>query len=191
MAMTTLRATMQHSTHFKAPDPVPKALGHCPLNIGGINLLVPMQQKRKQGSKIILYFLTSLNILPEVDHHVKLKNIKNFLTLCLTLLPKHSHLVSFGVFVTLWTVAHQDSLSREMEFSRQKYWSGLSFPSPKGCVASPSGNRTWVSHVTGRDTQHYTNKDGKTPLFPKHLLTRRLSECFQRTFLGFTLCLVF
>ena len=29
---------------------------------------------------------------------------------------------------TLKTVAHQDPLS--MEFSRQKYWSGLPFPSP-------------------------------------------------------------
>ena len=32
------------------------------------------------------------------------------------------------LFVTLWTVAHQASLS--MEFSRQEYWSGLPFPSP-------------------------------------------------------------
>ena len=30
--------------------------------------------------------------------------------------------------VTLWTVAHQTPLS--MEFSRQEYWNGLSFPSP-------------------------------------------------------------
>ena len=30
--------------------------------------------------------------------------------------------------MTLWTVAHQAPLS--MEFSRQKYWSGLPFPSP-------------------------------------------------------------
>ena len=29
----------------------------------------------------------------------------------------------------LWTVAHQVSMS--MGFSRQEYWSGLSFPSPK------------------------------------------------------------
>ena len=29
---------------------------------------------------------------------------------------------------TLWTVAHQTPLS--MEFSRQEYWNGLSFPSP-------------------------------------------------------------
>ena len=31
-------------------------------------------------------------------------------------------------FVTLWTVAHQAPLS--MEFPRQEYCSGLSFPSP-------------------------------------------------------------
>ena len=31
-------------------------------------------------------------------------------------------------FATPWTVAHQAPLS--MEFSRQKYWSGLSFPFP-------------------------------------------------------------
>ena len=30
------------------------------------------------------------------------------------------------LFATLWTVAHQASLS--MEFSRQEYWSGLPFP---------------------------------------------------------------
>ena len=33
------------------------------------------------------------------------------------------------LFVTLWTVAYQASLS--MGFSRQEYWSGLSFPSPR------------------------------------------------------------
>ena len=32
------------------------------------------------------------------------------------------------LFATLWTVAHQAPLS--MGFSRQKYWSGLPFPSP-------------------------------------------------------------
>ena len=31
-------------------------------------------------------------------------------------------------FETLWTVAHQASLS--MAFTRQEYWSGLLFPSP-------------------------------------------------------------
>ena len=33
------------------------------------------------------------------------------------------------LFVTLWTVTHQAPLS--MGFSRQKYWSGLPFPSPR------------------------------------------------------------
>ena len=32
------------------------------------------------------------------------------------------------LFVTLWTVAHQAPPSRG--FSRQEYWSGVSFPSP-------------------------------------------------------------
>ena len=32
------------------------------------------------------------------------------------------------LFVILWTVAHQPSMS--MEFSRQESWSGLPFPSP-------------------------------------------------------------
>ena len=42
-----------------------------------------------------------------------------------------SHIVSCSVIsdsVTPWTVAHQAPLS--MEFSRQKYWSGLPFLSP-------------------------------------------------------------
>ena len=38
------------------------------------------------------------------------------------------------LFVTPWTVAHQDPPS--MEFSRQEYWSGLPFPSP-GDLTNP------------------------------------------------------
>ena len=41
-------------------------------------------------------------------------------------LPSHCSCVRF--FVILWTVALQAPLS--MGFSRQEYWSGLSFPSP-------------------------------------------------------------
>ena len=37
-------------------------------------------------------------------------------------------------FVTPWTVVHQAPLS--MGFSRQEYWSGLSFPSP-GDIPDP------------------------------------------------------
>ena len=38
-------------------------------------------------------------------------------------------LVVSDSFMTLWTVAHQASLS--MGFPRQEYWSGLPFPSPE------------------------------------------------------------
>ena len=41
----------------------------------------------------------------------------------------HAHMLSH---VTPWTVAHQAPLS--MDFSRQEYWSGLPFPSPKFAV---------------------------------------------------------
>ena len=40
-------------------------------------------------------------------------------------LPELSHI---QLFVTLWTVTCQDPLS--MGLSRQKYWSGMSFPPP-------------------------------------------------------------
>ena len=41
------------------------------------------------------------------------------------------------LFATPWTVTHQDPLS--MEFSRQEYWRGLSFPTP-GDLSDP-GNK--------------------------------------------------
>jgi len=40
-----------------------------------------------------------------------------------------SHSVASNSFATPWTVAHQAPWS--MGFSRQEYWRGLSFPSPK------------------------------------------------------------
>ena len=38
------------------------------------------------------------------------------------------------LFATPWTVAHQAPLS--MEFSREEYWSGLPFPSPRDLLES-------------------------------------------------------
>ena len=47
----------------------------------------------------------------------------------------HAQLFSYAwLFAAPWTVVHQAPLS--MEFSRQEYWSGLSFPSP-GDVPNP------------------------------------------------------
>ena len=53
-----------------------------------------------------------------------------------------SHLSPVQLFETPWTVAHQAPLS--LGFSRQEYWSGLSFPSP-GDLPDPG-----VSHIGGR-----------------------------------------
>ena len=47
------------------------------------------------------------------------------------------------LFVTLWTVAHQASLSPG--FSRQEYWGGLPFPSPEDL---PDPRITSVSPVS-------------------------------------------
>ena len=38
-------------------------------------------------------------------------------------------LILVQLFVTAWTVAHQAPLF--MRFSKQEYWSGLSFPPPR------------------------------------------------------------
>ena len=51
-----------------------------------------------------------------------------------------SHFSHIRLFATLWTVAHQALLS--MGFSRQEYWSGLPFPSPK--LRSSTRNQTCV-----------------------------------------------
>ena len=47
------------------------------------------------------------------------------------------------LFETLWTVAHQASVS--MGFPRQEYWSGLPFPPPGD--SSPPRNETHISYV--------------------------------------------
>ena len=50
-----------------------------------------------------------------------------------------SHFSGVRLFVTLWVVDCQASLS--VEFSRQKYWSGLSCPIP-GDLPNP-GSEPW------------------------------------------------
>ena len=50
-----------------------------------------------------------------------------------------SHFSHVSFFVTLWTVACQASLP--MGFSRQEYWSGLSFP-PAGAFPDPEIKHT-------------------------------------------------
>ena len=52
----------------------------------------------------------------------------SFKDVCICFMPDQS-LSCVWLFVAPWTVAHQAPLS--MEFSRQEYWSGLPFPTPR------------------------------------------------------------
>ena len=61
-----------------------------------------------------------------------------------------SHFISVQLFATLWTVAHQASLS--MGFLRQEYWSGLPCPTP-GDLPHP-GIKPACTHVTSTSTKH-------------------------------------
>ena len=67
---------------------------------------------------------------------------------------------------TLWTIAHQASLS--MGFSRQEYWSGLLLPSPEDLVsrriepASPVSLALWANTLptepSGKSSCHMTGQ---------------------------------
>ena len=82
--------------------------------------------------------------------------------------------------VTLWTVAHQASLS--MGFSRKEDWSGLPFPSPGG-LSDAGTERTSTSQADSLLLSHQGN--------PSLLLRKdRLSEVLILPFLltSFLLC---
>ena len=85
---------------------------------------------------------------------IGLKDFEHYLaSLCCTML---SHFSCFQVFVTLWTLPHQSSLS--MGFSRQEYWSGFLHPSPgdlhdpgtkpKSCMFSALAGRFFTTSAT-------------------------------------------
>ena len=56
------------------------------------------------------------------------------------------------LFATPWTIAHQAPPS--MRFSRQEYWSGLSFPSPFDCWVACICPWLWVKS----NSPHFTNQ---------------------------------
>ena len=64
------------------------------------------------------------------DYFVVVIHIWNYLSRCVCMYV----LSCVWLFVTLWTVAHQTPLS--VEFSRQEYWSALSFL-PPGDLPNP------------------------------------------------------
>ena len=58
---------------------------------------------------------------------------------------RYKHEIVCLNLATPWTIAHQASLS--MEFPRQEYWSGLTFP-PSGDLSN-LGYRTHISCIAG------------------------------------------
>ena len=100
------------------------------------------------------------------------------------LIFKEKVLSNVPLFETLWTAACQAPLS--IGFSRQEYWSGSPFPSPR--ESSPPRDKTWVSGVAGRflnqlSDQTTTNKN-KSPERSKifYLIVWWEREIYWQTF---------
>ena len=64
------------------------------------------------------------------------------------------------LFVTPWTVTHQDLLS--MEFFRQGYWSGLPFP-PPGDLPNPGPELTYPLSPALQVDSLSTDHQGRVP----------------------------
>ena len=64
-----------------------------------------------------------------------------------------SHFTCVRVFATLWTMAHQASLS--MGFSRQEYWSGLPCPSFRGSSQPRDQTRSFYVFCIGRGVLYH------------------------------------
>ena len=88
-----------------------------------------------------------LSILAPILHFL---NYHNFVVVVVQSL---SHV---WLFVTLWTIAHQASLS--MEFSRQEYWRGLPFPSPGHLIFPTQGSNLGLPH-SGRFFTVWTTRE--------------------------------
>ena len=73
---------------------------------------------------------------------------------------------------TLWTIAHQASLS--MGFSRQQYWSGLPFP-PPGDLPDP-GIKPESPACAGKPMSTLSNTNASE--FLTHLITGHLQKMF-------------
>ena len=73
--------------------------------------------------------------------------IKTTTILCACVL---SHLCCIQLCATPWIVARQAPLS--MEFSRQEYWSGLSFPFPEHSIYCPFSHSLYFTYVFPKQT---------------------------------------
>ena len=91
------------------------------------------------------------------------------------------------LFVTSWTVAHQAPLS--MRFSRQKYWSGLSCPSP-GDIPHPGAEPTAPVSTTLQADSLPTEPPGKQThwFYSIHNghIAQKLCNLLRKTFYAYT-----
>ena len=75
-----------------------------------------------------------------------------------------AHADCVWLFATLWTVAHQAPLSTG--FPRQKYWSGLLFPSPRDL---PDSGIEPVSRISCIGRQVFTTVSPRMVLYNKDI----------------------
>ena len=92
----------------------------------------------RESLKVIAQMFMSQNVTSALFIIRETQKQPRYLFMCVL-----SHFSHVWLFVTPWTVARQASLS--MGFSRQKYWSGLPFPSPGNF---PEPQISYVSYVS-------------------------------------------
>ena len=92
----------------------------------------------------------------------------------LSLKPKQDYLISLTV--TLWTVAHQTP--RSMGFSRQEYWSGLSYP-PPGDLPDP-GIKSTSPVVPALQAASLLRATGETPYVCVYVSVCNTAKLFSK-----------
>ena len=93
-----------------------------------------------------------------------------------------SHFSHVRLFVTLWAVAHQAPLSTG--FSRQEYWSRLSFPSP-GDLPNPGIEPVSVWYRQIKLFQLGISEDGKELLQGRAGIKKKLRYLKSPRFVKF------
>ena len=107
--------------------PVPS---HRPAPLGSVELsgghcLFTESESSGQNGRTSFFFLIAIWLLYNVVLVLLDNEVNRLCVYICAVLNCFSHV---RLFVTLWTVARQ--APRFMDFSRQEYWGGLSFPSP-------------------------------------------------------------
>ena len=94
-----------------------------------------------------------------------------------------SHFSCVWLFVTLWTVAHQASLS--MGFSKQEYWSGLPCP-PPGDLPDPGIEPVFHAASASQGDSLLLSHLGSPYIFYMHII---MNYIYNIIFIISTYCL--